>query len=437
MKWVAWPFVILLFASVAFVSINVAEQKPISPLDEYVYLDYLSKVPTQGFVRNGEETGDVARHEISCRGVAIYGLYGTGCDTSSTSPDSTFPYEGHTGASIYTPAYFAVTWVLAQPFVWAGMGLLDAGRLVGVVWLSLGTCLTYVLLRRLRAPAPIALGLVLATIATPAIYWATAYISTDAPTLAVSAGLGLVALAVARGRAHWAWFAAASAVAVLFKVQNIAAVGVCALALTVSALVSFWPQRGTPHPVREVTGSLIRSPLVRAGIIAGVAAVGAQIVWLVIRARAALPVADDVQIDSTQLPLSVSALVTESFKFLGAVGGAGIAPGAIGTLVITLLSLLSVGAIVAILFRPRPNQNAETIIAGSTLVVAVLLGPALILGTGLVAGYYVPLTERYGLALLPAFLACIGFLFSGRSRAFGSVVAGLGAALAAWAIISS
>ena len=131
----------MLFASVGFVSANVVQQKQISPFDEYVYLDYLSKVPTQGFVRSGEETGDLARQEISCRGVQTYGLYGTSCDIGAASPDETFPYSGQTGADIYTPAYFAVTWVLAQPLVWTGVSLLDAGRLVGAVWLFLGISL--------------------------------------------------------------------------------------------------------------------------------------------------------------------------------------------------------------------------------------------------------------------------------------------------------
>lgn len=36
---------------------------------------------------------------------------------SGQRPDASFPDQGYTGANIYTPASFAVTWVLAKPFV--------------------------------------------------------------------------------------------------------------------------------------------------------------------------------------------------------------------------------------------------------------------------------------------------------------------------------
>jgi hypothetical protein len=70
---------VLFFASLALVGTQVSQSEPFSPIDEYVYFDYVAKVPSQILVVSGEMTGPEAREEISCRGVMIYGTYGDPC----------------------------------------------------------------------------------------------------------------------------------------------------------------------------------------------------------------------------------------------------------------------------------------------------------------------------------------------------------------------
>ena len=49
---------------------------------------------------------------------------------------------------------------------------------------------------------------------------------------------------------------------------------------------------------------------------------------------------------------------------------------------------------------------------------SVVIGPVLVLGVSVVTHYYFALPTRYGMSMLPAFLACAAVLFS-RSRSFG------------------
>ncbi|MFP3394568.1 hypothetical protein SB782_37990, partial [Brevibacillus sp. SIMBA_076] len=47
--------VLLVIASLLVGIVHVPQHKTLSPIDEYQYIDYLAKVPTQGVVHRGEE----------------------------------------------------------------------------------------------------------------------------------------------------------------------------------------------------------------------------------------------------------------------------------------------------------------------------------------------------------------------------------------------
>ena len=431
LRLVGSPVLLLILLSSAFVLIQAPRNDAMSPLDEYVYLDYLSKVPDQGYLRQGEETGDVARQAIACRGVTGYGTYGDPCGSSTFDSDSAYPYSGKTGADLYAPLYFWITWVAAQPLTGAGVGLLDAGRLAGILWLSLGTTLLYGFLQSLQTPRGIAFGLSALVLATPAIYWSVVHISTDAPTLAVGAGLGWAAVATARRKIPLVLLPVLAALAVLFKVQNLAMVGVISAALVVLAAVRLlkrsptWKDRGR---------AVIRTPMLWVAVVTVVVALGAQIAWLIFRASEALPVPPAV-IDSVQLPLTRTAILQESVKFLLNVGGSSASETLIGVIAAPLLTALTLAAIVGILLRPGSAGLIAVTFAAATLLVALMFGPGLNLATVAIAGYYVPLPPRYGLALLPAFIACIA-LFLPRARGLNVGVALVGLLFAVVAVVS-
>ncbi|MDY7542786.1 hypothetical protein [Cryobacterium sp. 5B3] len=426
------PFIVLILVSFGFVTVHATAHGPISPFDEYVYLDYLAKVPTEGLVRSGEETGDVARNAISCRGVLNYGAYGEGCNTGTHQDDKKYPYNGGTGADIYTPLYFAATWVAAQPLTWFGVDLLDSGRLVGGLWLALGLSLTYALLRLLRVDKAIALGLSLSLIATPVVLWATTYLSTDAPTLAVAAAVGCVAVLVARRRIHVAWLPAISAVAVLFKVQNLAAVGAAVVGVVAWTFMEAHRSErgGSRHPV--VVRSLVDRRTI-AAVVALIAGVGAQAAWLVFRVLATPANAKSAVVDSVRQPLSLTSLVTEAFRFLRSIGSTDAVANVLGVLTGNLLTILVIAALIGILIDWRSRPVAHTSVALAVLLAALAMGPALSLAVRASVGFYFPLPARYGLVLVPGFLAALGLYFYRFSRFGRSVVLGLGslAALAA------
>lgn len=432
----ASPILLLVLVSSLFVAVHVPQNTQISPLDEYVYIDYLSKVPTQGFVRSGEETGDLARSEIACRGVITYGTYGDPCGAPTHDSDSLYPYAGQTGADLYTPLYFATTWVFAQPLVAAGVGLLDAGRLVGMVWLSLGTCLLFGLLRALGTPRPIALGLPLLVVATPAMFWATTYISTDAPTLAVSAGVAWAGVAIHQRRLPALWLPFLAVLAVLFKLQNLGIVGVVAVGLIVMRIVDV--SRGHRQTLRGSRGlatakAVVRDRLVWTSLLAVVAVFAAQAAWLVFRSGEALRGVVRAQIDSVQGQFSATSLLSESLKFVFTVGQGGTSGNLIGIAVAALLTAASLAAIVGVLLRPQGMPASTVVVAGVTLAVALAMGPVLVIATTLAVGYSVPLPERYGISLLPAFIACIGLFLVNSGKRTGTAVAimGVGAAVLA------
>ncbi|MBC7594085.1 MAG: hypothetical protein H7288_09130 [Kineosporiaceae bacterium] len=428
--------ILLLAFSTLMVGTNVAKSPQISPLDEYVYLDYLSKVPSQGFVRSGEETGALARQEIACRGVLGYGgrgYYGDSCNGRSFDSDPLYPYNGLTGADIYAPVYFAVTWLVAQPLVAVGVGLLDAGRWVNALWLWTGSIALWGLLRSLGTRPELALGLVMLALSTPAMFWATTYVSTDAPSLAVSAALAWVAVRIYKGRISPFWLPILSAVAVLFKVQNLALVGLVAGSLLVVSAVDL---RRVGPTQSTWWAKLFRDRVVWASILSVVAGVAAQAGWLAFRAVQSVPEGGVSSIPTSQAPLTLRALFAESVRFVGGVGASGpsdVSADLMGVLVVYALSGLTVASILGVLLSPRRFRAPVVVISAVTLLIALATGPALVLATYASVGHYIPLPARYGIVLLPVFLVCIAMYLGswGRRGSIAILVLGIASAVVA------
>lgn len=437
-----WAAVIgLCILCLLFVGTKASAHVPFSPYDEYVYYDYLSKVPTQLIVRSGEETGVDARNELACRGVANYGSFGEGCNVGAHQEDSLYPYSGTTGADLYSPVYFAITWAVAQPLIWVGVSLLDAGRLVGGLWLAAGATTLFLLLRRLRIDDVLSMGIVFMVLSAPAIFWSSVFLSTDAPTLLVGSGLALAGIAYVNGRLHGGFLILLGIVAVLVKVQNLAAVGLVVAGILISKILGSREHPG-PGENRQTLGltrrslvGLVSDRQVIVAISMAVAAIGAQVVWLVIRSRAAIPNAPESTVETTRLPLSIGSLVDEMFRFIFRVGSTGLPIGTAGEIAWRTLTLLSIGGVVGMIvsarWRPTADETRSWLtIAITTLLITLMIGPALSSAVRLSEGFYFPLPVRYGLVLLPALVAC-GALFVNGKRWLNWSVLGLGSALLA------
>lgn len=427
-SWRVLPAVVLSLASVALVAVQAPQHSALSLYDEYVYYDYLVKVPTQGLVVTGERTGPEARSAILCRGVVNITDPKSNCESYDITDDKYFPYGGRTGADIYTPLYFAVTWVAAQPFTWFGIGLLDAGRLVGMLWLAGGVLVLYALLRRLGVGRLLATGLGLGVVATPSAYWATTYLSTDAPAILVSAGAFLLGVAVMRReRSPW-WLLPFTVIAVALKVQFIFPVLAVGLAIIVMRILA-WRRDRDPGLVR----SLLGDRAVVAVVVSVVAGVVAQAVWLVVRTLLAKPSVDGGYLEAEKLnPVS---LVQNVFLFVSNVGLDQTNVGAIGTFFGYLLTMATATFLVVMITRLVKGSDEETSLAWGLGVIGLLMGPALLFLVWMSSRTIIELPLRYGIVLLPGFVAGVGMLVS-RLRWAGPATAVLGVAAVLTSIAS-
>lgn len=421
-SWAAWPILLLVLMSFTYVGVKVPQHAQFSPYDEYVYLDYLDKVPSQLIVHKNEEVGDFARNEISCRGVVNYGSFGEACDRGTHRDDVKYPYSGLGGADIYSPLYFMVTWTIAQPLTWFGIDLLDAGRLVGGVWLAAGLVLLYILMRRLGVPTPLALGLNLLVLATPAVFWADTYLSTDAPALAVGAGVGLLALLIGQKKISVWWLVLASVLSVLLKVQNLAPVALAGLGLIAYRLQQQFVERRSEASGRHRPFvSLLGDRTIVIALLSVVAGVIAQAGWLVARSALEVPARGPAALALDAQRLSSSALINESFKFLFNSGFTDLGSGPTGLVAAHVVTALTLAGIIGLIVMGAGFPKHYRVIAVTTLVIALVTGPALALAAKYIAGYYFPLPLRYGLVLLPAFMVC-GALFITAWRQSGWIL---------------
>ncbi len=403
--------VVLAVASIALVIVQVPQHALVSPIDEYVYIDYLDKVPTQLVVHRGEETGDYARSYLSCHGVRFIGFYPESfCTHWQAEDEARMPNAGKTTADIYTPIYFAVTWVIAQGLKIVGVqDLTEAGRYAGAVWLAPAAILLYLALRRMRVHAMVAGSLGLLMIGSLSAYWANTYISTDATALLAGAMMVFCFTMFVRG-SRWApWVLALSGMlATLAKVQNIMAVSAIALALFLWAVLEvIRGRRAEARPWRRLVSD--RRVLSAVGtVIVSVAAAGA---WMAIRSIIAVGPPPD---QGVATPLTKYELLQETLKFFPGVAIGAYEPTKVGQeaqIASTLMTWVIVGGVLGLLAAAARGSVSEPL-AVATFVAAVVCGPLLAIATVKLSGFYFHLPARYGTSLLPIFLACAGLLFT-------------------------
>lgn len=401
--------VVLLLACLVSGIVHVNNHVELSPFDEYVYIDYLTKVPSPGYVPLGDPTSEQAREYLACHGVRTFDLETDGyCALAGGGADSLYPYDGVNTADIYTPAYFWITRAAGYPLVLLGIDVVEASRFAGALWLSAGVVMAFAAFRRLGASRSLALGGGLALAGSLSAYWSNTYVSTDGTSI-FAGGLLLLLGVHLRERttgAGIAVFAAASAFVTILKVQNALAVGAVALWLIILA-ISDARKRGEHKPLR----TSLRDPRTMAAVAGVTFAVGAQVGWMLIRSRIAVGEPGE---QGVALTLTATRLFGELFTFFpGVANGASnlSAVGGLGAGVGGLVTILVVVGMIGLLID-RGNGGTIQTLAFATLVVAMLGAPALALVTVLFAGYYVKTPSRYATALLPLMIGSGMVLFS-------------------------
>jgi hypothetical protein len=414
-----WVPIVLVIASFGMSAVVTANHGPaLSPVDEWVYVDYLIKLPTQGIVHEGEKIGQEALKIMSCNGVRPYGPMGPACG-SSLKDLSTFPYKGVTSADTYTPAYFAITRVVGDAVhAVTGISQLSAWRLTGAFWLGLGTVLLYLLLRLWRIARPVILGLGMALIASPFAWWTYTYVSTDAPSLAF--GILTLIAAVKFGRGQWSgwWLVVISTAAVLFKVTNILGVSLAALYLLVLWILELkktqWSGWKTPRPHQPNRSSL---GVLAFAVLALGSSLASQVAWLAFRSAAAVGAPVDQAIG---IPLTIQELVSQISTFLPRtiisnvnVSGSTSLAYAIPGFIVEPLSWISIAGVLGAFWTLRKGSPIAPIVVSVTLA-ALFFPPMLAIIIHFTAGIYFPLPPRYGAAILGGILLLAGLTIRNR-----------------------
>lgn len=405
-----WAAILLAVIALSYgVAVTLMHTKALSPIDEWIYSDYLDKVPTQVVVRQGEAIGATALDRIACDGVFPYGEMGAAC-RGNYSNIAAFPYSGRTSADAYTPAYFVVTWSIGGVLhLVTGLPQLTAWRLTGPLWFAATLVVLAALFRLYRVPSIVSMALGMAFIASPFSWWTYTFVSTDAPAAFFGALLLLLVSQHVQGRNRAGWIVAISALAVVFKVTNILAVGLVALYLVANWV---WEQRSTWTgrtwtERRSSLRSSLRDPLVAIAAVLG--AVIVEVGWLLIRTLIAV---DRKPSLLPTEPLGLQAIGEQLANFLpNSITSNVIVAGGNGNYALPVfgwavapLSWICIAGVLGAVWSSLARGRRYGPLILTTAIAAVFFAPALAIVLTVATHSYFPLPSRYGAALLPAFL---------------------------------
>jgi hypothetical protein len=404
--WVPLLLVVASFAMSWTVTANHTDA--MSPVDEWVYVDYLEKVPEQGIVHQGEEIGEEALDRMACDGVKPYGPMGAPCGGDYDQVEK-FPFAGITSADAYTPIYFAVTRVVGDAIhKLTGIDQLDGWRLTGSLWLAGTMILLHWLFRLWSVPKLLTLALGLAVIGSPFAWWTYTYVSTDAPSMALSILMLIAAMKLVRGQWSGWWLVGLSALAVLIKITNILGVCLAALFLLVTWISEWrrthWSGIRTKRPDEPHKHSLA---LPGFGVAALAAAGLAEGIWLVIRS---LQATGDVAEQGVSVALTKVELISQVANFLPGtltsnvnITGTSSYAYAIPSFLVAPLSWICIAGVIGAFWSMRKGDKRNSLIL-SVALASFFFAPMLAFVLYLATGNYFPLPPRYGASILAGIL---------------------------------
>lgn len=393
----------LILISLMFPSaVTLIHSQATSPLDEWVFIDYTSKVFEQGFVHDGERIGELTNTIMACDGVIPGGTFGR-CGDDLAANSQNLPYTGLTAAAAYTPVYFAITRLFGLPLEFVGFNPLTAWRLTGGIWLAAAVAVQVMTMRRWRIPDGTILPLGLLLISSPYVWWAHTFVSTDAPSLLVGALLLYISTRIRQGD-KWGWVLALTAVAATaLKVTNLVAVGLAVVYLMGSWLVDW--VRFKKQREQHVKTRLIQEVVWPLGSV--LLSVGLQWGWS--KFIVATAIQGDRANQGISSPLSLSELGLQTTNFLSRVLSYSPFTGHGHDFLFTPLAWVLIAGVLGAFFVLQPTGDRWQI-AAATFIAAIVMAPVLAIAVQVAQGSYFQLSPRYGASLVPAFLLSTAFV---------------------------
>jgi hypothetical protein len=339
--------------------------------------------------------------DVACRGIDYPGVYTPPCRSGGTYDPRFFPGLGDNNAELHPPTYYALTAPPALLLTVVGFdSLLDAGRLVGILWLGFGLITVWLTLEELGIGGW-QQGIVLALLATsPAVLHPSSTVNNDAT--AILAG-GLVLLATLKWeRGGWGiWpLVGAVLVAAALKSTNVLAITACATYLIVRSFAN------DHRPDR-------RRYWFTAGLMLTVGAVG--ILWWAALHSAIARAPTTTVIDWFRTDTLRWDQVLDQWIALVTPARIGSLPTLLGSRLSRGLALLvSVGIVLSVLVAAsrwitgrRDEAEALGVVGGVAMATS---GPLLAVANFVILGIYFGIPTRYGLSLMPLLAVATGAL---------------------------
>lgn len=377
---------LLLFVFALSLFTVLGHGQEMSPIDEWVYIDYLHKIPAQFLVLPGELINSQDLKLMSCTGAIPFGPQGPPCDSTFLPQD--FPLNGRTTADAYTPIFFWVTWILALPLRLFGLNEIIAWRLISVLWLLSSVVVIHKLGKHLGVPKfAIVLG-TLVLVSSPFSYWTFTYISTDAPGVFLGGLLLYLVITKSPGAGRTYVLIALAVVTILFKPSNVLALGLVAIVITIS-IIQAW----------RFTSAVVRAKGLMLSVAVLVVPIVFEFIWL--KFHSLLPVEKIVEQGVTE-PLTVGGFISLFAYPIGGVLTTGVyIPNRpiidmlpFPSVLASPIMWVSVAGLVGS-FLMSTRQTITRAISSATLVVALVSGPILALMIILGTGGYFQIPNRY------------------------------------------
>ncbi|MDH6278224.1 hypothetical protein M2118_001197 [Aurantimicrobium minutum] len=406
-----WVPVSLLAISVAYLTtVTLMHTFSTSPIDEWVYIDYLVKIPSQWIVRKGEIVDPFVLNLLACHGTSPFGPIGTLCGEVPVLSD--FPNTGISTADPYTPLYFYSAFGVGElvHFI-TGLPELTGWRLSGVVWFSGSIFFFWLLLRKWAVSNLTIFVFGLLLLSSPFVWWTYTYVSTDSSSLFFGALLLFVATKYIRNEIAGYWFVIFAVVASLFKIINLISVGVAAAYLLADTIWVFTQRRhgDSAFSPNKTTKTLVYQGLI--GPIALALGAGAQWAWLRINS---LMAASTLSADQgASHPFGIEELFIQLTSFLPRSIASGAVDEYIPGFVYAPLSWLTIVSVLAAVLVTLKYQNHFPLVV-AVAASALLAAPLLAVMLTLVTHSYFQLPARYGAGLIPGMLLLGGLVIKAK-----------------------
>ena len=376
---------------------HVVRYRTLSPIDELTHVDYLFRISNGSMLRQGDLLGQDAMRELSCR--RIDDVYEPPPCRSGRYDPQEFGHIKESGAAQHPPLYYALTAYLGRGLQAAtGLdSLVDAGRLIGALWLAGGLILFWYAGGRLRISQAgrIVVAVLIAT--TPVVVHASTTVNNDASALAAGAVLAVLAVGFEQERVKPWVLILGAALVVLAKSTNIVGVAGTAVFLGIRA-VARRGERAARDRLLWGSGALL------AGAVVSVAG------WLVVRdALARAPTSALVEFHQVGA-LQVGDVLGQAFALVTPVVNPHLPPFLQLSAVLFTIQLVNLafiaGSFGGMLGAGRPGPPRGMGVAAALAM--VLGGIAFTLINYFVAGVFFPIPPRYGLSLLPILGLALG-----------------------------